>query len=346
MAQHLTPVTSNQTMHTSDSIRKIPSGVLLVLEEEDLKYVSRLGSAFNGIKTKVFPKCTETISELVMLAKRAGLDTIVTTRLDLLQKLLPEGPVRKAAKVSNYDGSIIPWKDTEFLILAPMKRLQTVPYGEFLATTYISKLVHPQRWRQTSEFNWKLIQNAQDFQVALAALSVCDLIATDTETARWNASIRMVGYTGVRLEDGTTITYVIPIKSMDSIYWMRKINALQVPKVMQNGKYDCAYFARFGCPCWGYYFDTKNMLHAWYAELPKDLGSVSALLIRDSMYWKDLGDSANEQEQYLYNALDCWATAEACLSWLAAAPKWAKQNYVMEFMTVPAAHMCEMTELS
>lgn len=347
MATQLTPTTSYQTMHTSDSIRKLPSGVLLVLEEEDLKYVSRLGSVFNGIKTKVYPKKPELISELVLLGKRAGLNSFVTTRLDVLQMLLPEGPVRKKAKVSNYDGSIIPWgsgdSKVEFLILAPMKRLQTVPYGEFLARTYISKLVHPQRWRETTEFNWKLIENAQDFQVALAALAACDLISTDTETARWNASIRMVGYTGVRLEDNVSVTYVIPIRSMDAIYWMRKINALQVPKVMQNGKYDCAYFARFGAPCWGYFYDTKNMLHAWYAELPKDLGSVSAFLIRDSMYWKDLGSSASEQEQFLYNALDCWATAEACVAWLAAAPGWAKRNYVMEFKTVPAAHMCEMT---
>lgn len=343
MATALPVSSTGQVTHTSGSIHKLPKGVLLVLEEEDLKYVTRLGSAFNGIKTKVLVKCPELVSELIIIAKRAGLDAICTTRLDLLKKLLPEGPVRKSAKISNYAGSIIPWDETEFLILNPMKQLQTVTYGNFLATHYISKLVHPQRWRENSEFTWKLIKDEKEFQVAKAALSSCDLIATDTETARWNASIRMVGYCGVHVERNQSVTYVIPLNSIDAVRWMREINALRVPKVMQNGKYDCAYFARYNAPCWGYMYDTKNMLHAWYAEMPKDLGFASAFFIRNSMYWKDLSDSGDMQTQYLYNALDCWATAEAALAWLAAAPAWAKNNYVMEFSTVPAAHMCEMT---
>lgn len=343
MATQLTPTTSGTSFLTKDSARLVPTGVLLVLDEEDTKYTSKLGAMFNGVKVKVFAGKIDTLAEIVLLAKKAKLSAIITTRLDVLKRLLPEGQPQKLAKVSNYDGSIIPYMGVEFLILAPLRRLNTVPYAEFLCKTYISKIVAPHKWRETTEFNWKLIQNEKDFQVALAALNACDLIATDTETARWNASIRMVGYTGVRLADNVSVTYVIPIKTFTPITWMRQINATNVPKVMQNGKYDCAYFARFGAPCTAYYYDTKNMLHAWYSELPKDLGSVAALLIRDSMYWKDLSSSGDINDEYLYNALDCWGTAEAAIAWLAAAPKWAKRNYVDEFMVVPAAHMCEMT---
>lgn len=343
MATHQSISTSQSQALTKDSARNIPRGVVLVLEAEDLHLANKLAPFLNGVKAKVYSGKLDTIAELVLACKKHGFDAVITNSLSVLQKLLPEGPVRKKAKISNYAGSIIKYMDLEFLIIGGLKRLRTVPYEEFVTRTYVSKIVTPHKWRASTEFNWKLIRTQADFDLAKAALLACDLIATDTETARWNASIRMVGYTGIDLERNISVTYVIPIEGMHSIYWMRELNDTSVPKAMQNGKYDCAYFARFGAPVRAYYYDTKNMLHAWYAELPKDLGFVVALQVRDSMYWKDLGDSAEPQEQYLYNALDCWGTAEACLAWLAAAPKWAKKNYVDEFKIVPALHMCEMT---
>lgn len=346
MATHLTPSTSGKTALTSDAARVIPRGVLLLLEPEDLPLANKLNPFLNGVPAKLFntqKTKLDTLTELTLSCKKHGITAVITNQLYILQKLLPEGPARKSAKVTNYSGSIIKFDGIEFLIIGALKRLRTVPYEEFILRTYISKIVSPQKWRTTTEFNWKLIRTQADFDVAKSVLSTCDLIATDTETARWKASIRMVGYTGVRLEENDSFTYVIPIEGMHSIYWMRELNDLSVPKSMQNGKYDLAYFARFGAPVRAYYYDTKNMLHAWYSELPKDLGFVVALLVRDSMYWKDLGDSAEKNEQYLYNALDCWGTAEACLAWLAAAPKWAKKNYVDEFKVIPALHMCEMT---
>lgn len=346
MATHITPVTSGTSALTKDSQRLIPKGVLLLLEPEELELAGKLNPFFNGVPAQLFntrKTRLDTVTELTMACKKRGITSVITNLTYILQKLLPEGPARKSAKVTNYAGSIIKFDGVEFLIIGSLKRLRTVPYEEFVVRTYISKIISPQKWRATTEFNWKLIRTQADFDVAKAALSACDLIATDTETARWNASIRMAGYTGVRLEDNTSVTYVIPIEGMHSIYWMRELNQLDVPKAMQNGKYDLAYFARFGAPVRAYYYDTKNMLHAWYSELPKDLGFVVALQVRDSMYWKDLGDSADKNEQFLYNALDCWGTAEACIAWLAAAPKWAKKNYVEEFKVVPALHMCEMT---
>lgn len=346
MATHLTPSTSGKTALTTDSQGLIPKGVLLLLEPEDLPLANKLNPFLNGVPAKLFntqKTKLDTLTELTLSCKKHGLTSVITNLTYILQKLLPEGPARKSAKVTNYAGSIIKFDGIEFLIIGALKRLRTVPYEEFIVRTYISKIVAPHKWRTTTEFNWKLIRTQADFDVAKAALSACDIIATDTETARWKASIRMVGYTGVNLESNTSVTYVIPIEGMHSIYWMRELNDLDIPKAMQNGKYDCAYFARFGAPVRSYYYDTKNMLHAWYSELPKDLGFVVALLVRDSMYWKDLGDSADKNEQFLYNALDCWGTAEACLAWLAAAPKWAKKNYVDEFKVVPALHMCEMT---
>lgn len=251
MATHLTPSTSGKTALTTHSQGLVPKGVLLLLEPEDLQLAGKLNPFLGGVPAKLFntqKTRLDTLTELTLSCKKHGLTAVITNQLYILQKLLPEGPARKTAKITNYSGSIIKFDGIEFLIIGALKRLRTVPYEEFILRTYISKIVSPQKWRTTTAFNWKLIRTQADFDIAKSVLSTCDLIATDTETARWQASIRMVGYTGVRLEDNDSFTYVIPIEGMHSIYWMRELNDLSVPKAMQNGKYDLAYFARFGAP--------------------------------------------------------------------------------------------------
>lgn len=343
MATLQTPV-SGQAYATKKSIHQKSKGVILIITEEDQTYLHNLSSSFKDVPAKVYLNTVTTLTEIIYKAKAIGYDAIATTRLDVLQKLLPPDQAKKA-KISNYAGSIITYKDFEFLILHPLKQLRTVSYGEFLASTYISKLTAPYRWREPSQFNWKLIQNEADFQVAKSALLACDLIGMDTETAKWNCSIRMSGYCGIRLEDNTSMTYVIPMKGMHSVRWMRELNALPIGKVMQNGKYDLAYYARFGAPVSHYFYDTVNAMHSQYSELPKDLGSIGALYIRNHMYWKDLAESGDAMDGFRYNALDCWATVEAWLAWLASAPAWAKKNYVMEFSLTPSLHLCEMRGL-
>lgn len=343
MATHQVLATSGIKSLTKGSDCKLPRGVLLVLEEADKPYVSLLGGMTNGVNAKVYLKEPDTLAELVLLAKRGGFDCIATTKLSILQRLLPDGPARKLAKIDNYAGSIIEYQGMEFLILRPLKRLRTVSSDPFVTRTYLSKLVAPYMWRTATEFSWKLIENERDFQVAYAALASCDLIATDTETARWSTSIRMAGYSGFHLDKNISMTYIIPMTSMEAVEWMRKINDLPVAKGLQNGKYDAAYYARYGAPMKAYYYDAKNMLHCTFPELPKDLGFVTSMLVRNSMYWKDMSSSADKMDQYHYCALDCWATGESILGWLAGAPKYARTNYVKQFRMVPSLHLCEMT---
>lgn len=326
---------------------KRAEGVLLIIDPADEPYLSRLGGILSSVKVKVYNKCPETVTELVLMARKAGIDKCICTREDVLKKLLPPGREKKA-KLSNYAGSMIPFsvqgEVMEFLILAPLKQLVSVNYGEFLARRYIQKLTEPNRFRVTSEFGFKIVNDELDFAMAMDFLKTCDLIGTDIETVKEpRPAITMVGYCGLRISDNTSFSYVIPIKNMDNVRWMREINAINIPKVMQNGKYDLSYFFMYGAPLIAYLYDTANAFHAWYAELPKVLEAISAFFIRDSMYWKDLSDSGDFVEKCRYNALDCHATVESFLAWLLEAPAWAKQNYVSEFSLVPACHMCEMT---
>jgi DNA polymerase I-like protein with 3'-5' exonuclease and polymerase domains len=136
---------------------------------------------------------------------------------------------------------------------------------------------------------------------------------------------------------------VIPCTDLFFLTYIDKFCSSDVPKILQNGKYDIAYLARFGVTLEYYLWDTATMMHCWYSELPKDLASLFAFFMRDSMYWKDMAETASLSEYYEYNARDTYGTAIVFLAWMLEAPEWAKQNYLMEFPLLFACHLCEMT---
>jgi DNA polymerase I-like protein with 3'-5' exonuclease and polymerase domains len=61
------------------------------------------------------------------------------------------------------------------------------------------------------------------------------------------------------------------------------------------------------------------------------------------MYWKDLAETNDLHEYYLYNAKDTHQTASVLLGWIAEAPDWAHTNYIMEF---PVLFPCILSELT
>lgn len=321
--------------------------LLFIHSPEESKLLHLLAPMMNGRQVLPFSKDIEYITEIYSACAKRGITDIVCTREDVLKKLLPPGREKKAS-IDNYAGSIIPvdieklypdWKG-EVLILNPLMQLFTKKYGKFIANRYLSKLVDRTKWREVSKFNWRLVNSQERYAEMLEDCKRSYLIATDTETLPPQI-IRCAGYTAFFL-DGTSKSFVIPIKTWEAVHWMREINALPNYKCLQNGKYDAAYYYAYSAPLTGYIADTKNALHAWYAELPKDLAFVAAMLIRNSMYWKDIGNDGTEESLYKYCALDTWGTGEAWISWMQEAPEWAKVNYVKEMSVVPISHMMEM----
>lgn len=316
--------------------------ILIWVGQEDKPYVARLSKVFASANIRVHDGDPGALELVASSCKAKGFTKIITTRLDVLVKLLPAGRVKKA-NITNYTGSLIPFDGVEFLILPPLKQLVTVEYAEWMIKHLSSKLLYPERWRKTSEFQWWLVEKGSEFAAALNRLAHCDLIAVDCETVRLpRPAIELVQYTGFKFGTNESWTYVVPMNKMEAVKFMRSANALPVPKVLQNGKYDCAYFFAYNAPLIAYYYDLKNAMHAQYSELPKDLAFSSSLWIRDIMYWKDLSSSGDSQDKFRYGALDTWATGEAFIAWLEQAPDYAKSNYLEEFSLVPSLHMCEM----
>ncbi len=311
----------------------------------DTPYLSHLKPMMKGHKTFVDLKPISTLAEVEIYCanKTRNISGILSTSTDLLSRIIG----KKVSKISDYAGSYFKHKGLEIVFCDPLEQLFTVPYGKFLLERYSSKLSDAGSWYKSPTFSWSIL-DARNIQDAYDWLETCYAIAVDIETFSSPLSIRCIGFTGI-YDSGnefTTRSFVLPIGDMWSVQWMRKLVSTRPAKIFQNGKYDISYLTRYGAPVQNYLWDTANLFHCWYSELPKDLAFLQAFFVRDAAYWKDLAESNDLETYYLYNAKDTWATAIAFLVWMKQAPAWARQNYLKEFPLVFPCHLCEMTGIA
>lgn len=319
------------------------SRLLFIGTSEDVPYASYLKSCGGTASLQASFAPVNTLYEIHAAVKKHMFDGVLTSSLPLLQKLLgSSAKISQAeASINNYAGSYFVDKEIPFVIMRPLAQLLTVPYGKFLAKRFISKLEAPESWAKTSEFNWRIL-TPSNIEEWYEKLKGAYLIAVDIETARDPLRITCIGYTGV-FKDGTSASMVLPLDSMFSVTWMRKFNDLPAAKIFQNGKYDNAYLTAWNAPIRNWLWDTANLFHSWYSELPKDLGFLNSFLVLKAAYWKDLSKTDDLHEYYKYNALDTWATANAMLALVSEMPEWAKNNYMNEFPLNFPCHLSEMT---
>jgi DNA polymerase I-like protein with 3'-5' exonuclease and polymerase domains len=309
---------------------------------EDRSYLHYLKPHVGTHRCYILTSPISTLYEIESYCAARDITHVLTTSPKLLEKISD----RHRPKISNFAGSWFKKGSLEYVVLEPLKQCVTVPYGTFLLERYVSKITAPEKWIKTPEFKWRIIRTQADFEFAKEFLSSSILIGLDIETLSTPPSIKCIGYTGLMLDSEgklSTHSFVIPMDSWQDVLWMRTLNELEVPKALQNGKYDHAYLARYNSPCWGWFWDTATMMHSWYCELPKDLAALQAFFVREAAYWKDLADTSDLEEYYLYNAKDTWATALVVWAWIAESPQWAKDNYLMEFPINFPCHLSELT---
>lgn len=311
---------------------------------------SSFKAMFNGWNTFVLIGKVEMLTQLEMYCAKRNITAIVTTSTEILRKLVDRegsGSEINNPKLSDYAGSLFTYKNLEIVFVSPLRQLFTVSYGKFLAARYISKVVDAESWQESTAFQWSLL-TPENIDEAYVWLAGCYGIATDIETARTHLAIRCIGYTGVSVDSEgklETRSFVLPIDSGWALAWMRKINSLPVQKIFQRGKYDNSYLLRYHAEptCW--LWDTANLFHSWYSELPKDLGFLNAFFLRKVVYWKDLAETNDLSEYYRYNAIDTWATANVWIQCILKMPDWARRNYVLEFPLNFPCLLAEMTGL-
>lgn len=319
------------------------SRLLFLGNPEDKSYLTHLNSCAGTASIAGSCNPVSTLYEVTSVVRKRNFDGVITTSLPILQKLVGASKISQSEEsINNYAGSYFTYQDIPFVILRPLAQLVTVTYAKFLARRYISKLSQPELWSKTSKFNWRILtgENVTEWYLKFQQAR---LIAVDIETVKEpHLAITCIGYTGV-FNDGTSASIVLPIDSMWAVLWMRKFNSLPAPKIFQNGKYDNAYLTAWNAPIYNWLYDTANLFHSWYSELPKDLGFLNAFCVREAAYWKDLSKTSDLHTYYMYNALDTWATANAMIALIKEMPQWALDNYVNEFPLNFPCHLSEMT---
>jgi len=308
-----------------------------------LKPIVGVGNLCKVILTKA-----TTLIEIETYCKQHQITEVICTQPQLIQKLTGEDYGNKTPSLDNYAGSMFIRNSINWVFVHPLAHTITVPFGSFLLSRYVSKLVSPEKWYTSTAFSWE-IANESTIGGLYERFKTSTLLAVDIETKQAPFGITCVGYCALFISNTghlSSHSIVIPLISEFFLNYVDKFNQLDVPKVLQNGKYDIAYLSRYGVVPTHYYFDTATMMHSWYSELPKDLGFLNAFMVRDARYWKhEAAVATNSEEYYLYNAKDTHNTLNACIAWLLESPAWAKQNYLMEFPLLYPCHLSEMTGL-
>lgn len=313
-------------------------------DENYLSFLKPLLSGRANVKLSASGRI-DTVMEVAIKAKQYGTNKVICSNARLLQLLLQSD---KACSLDDYAGSIIEKFGVEFLINDPLEHLITVPYGKFVAARYFSKFLEPEKWMQLPEFRWELFEPIATDNV-IEFMEKCSFIAVDIETAYGTErAITCTGFTGVLLEAGkvTVRTVVVPMTDMFNYTVTKVLCTSNIPKVFQNGKYDNAYLLRYGIPVHNWCGDTQHMFHSWYSELPKDLGFLTAFMLRKWQYWKDESKTTDLHQYYAYNAKDAYTTAMDWLALMQEVPQFAWNNYVQhEFPLVFPCLLAEMTGL-
>lgn len=325
----------NKTSHDS---------ILFLGSEFDKPFLPRLKACVGGATVFISTVDISTFFEVNSYCTKRNITAVITTSPVLLKLLLPEYNGRRQPSIDNYAGSIFTKQGIEILIVNPLEQLLTVPYGSFLTRRYISKLTKHNEWLPEPEFNWAILTPA-NIEKEYNDASSCELMAVDIETYKENLAIRCIGFTALKLlgDKYVSRSLVLPLDTDWAVVWAQKFLNTRSAKILQNGKYDINYLMRYGIILHNYVWDTATLMHCWYSELPKDLGSLSAFFVRNSMYWKDLAETQDLHQYYLYNAKDTYQTALILLAWINEAPEWAKTNYKMEF---PLLFPCILSELT
>jgi hypothetical protein len=217
------------------------------------------------------------------------------------------------------------------LFVFPMARTRTQSGDiRFILTRWIQKLINPEKFYRAGQFSWALVDHDCTLMDAVEFLNECTFQAWDMENSGRQDIIPSInGISGLH-KDGRIRTFVFDFRNWYHVKALQLLAASDAVKITQNGTYDISYYFRWGMPLKNWYLDTFNMMHAWYAELPRDLGFISSFMIREFAYWKD-ESNGNFMEYCRYNAKDAWATLHCALAILLEWPEWAKKNYAIQF---------------
>ncbi len=275
----------------------------------------------------------------------------------------------KYTSLAKCRGSIYNYENIPVLVIDDIHNTKRTILGGWVLLQDLGKL---KRWlagklREEPKFEYTVCHSISDIENIIQLLDVTSAISVDIETT--GTTISSIQYT-LMWHTGTpagyalhtwNIPFINPLKpngchweteNEEIIIWslIRKINACNAIKVLQNGSYDSAYFLKYRVPLRNYICDTLHAWHSVWVESPKRLDFIASIALDKYCYWKDEGKVEDKKEDmkggkipktkagmasyWLYGALDTHNTM-LCFRFILAVMvekklDWAIENYKQE----------------
>lgn len=267
--------------------------------------------------------------------------------------------------LNQHRGSVYFYRDIPIVVLDDITLVHRVKQYSWIMLSDIEK---GKRWRDGEtrsqvNFEYTRVKGDDDLHKLRNCASNSILCACDNETA--HNFITCTNFTFLTNE-GRIESFTVPFYSTitdDGCYWREEDSEIfawtvikeilenpDLPKIFQNGCYDCAWFIRYHIAVRNYYIDTMHMFHSIWCESEKSLGFIATMMLDHVQYWKDdiKGDKKTRDKvekvpqtakgleiYWRYNALDGYYTLMAAtyLVFRLVNPTmvWALKNYVQEF---------------
>lgn len=265
------------------------------------------------------------------------------------------------------------------IVIDEVQKVKQINHAGFCLLNDFAKFMRWFHGRRKPEaaFSYTVCSSRDDIDALERAVAESVLASLDVETSGTGprSHITCDGYC-TWSKTGELHSWVVPFTDPTQDggrYWqnsadeeyvhaaLRRINASDTPKVLQNGSYDCHYYVRYRRPLCNYLFDTAVAWHSIWPEIPKRIDFIASIGVDHYRYWKDehkeddktdakgaikVPQTKSGLESYWrYNALDTYYTL-LCASYifpLLAKPElaWALENYQVTMRQVlgPAASM-------
>lgn len=253
-------------------------------------------------------------------------------------------------------GSVYYYRSIPCIVIDDYNVMKFKDYAQFQFELDLAKIARWATGRQKNEpaFDFHICRTVNEVNEFCLAASNATLVAEDIETANgFTTSIAFTYDDRAGKLKSFTIPFFDPFAN-DGGYWseadqiavFKIIRTLQQNKVFkgyQNGTYDCAYQIKEGIEPVNYLFDSQNLMHSIWVEVPKALHNIASCFVDHYTYWKDESKGAKEDgfgrgreglEQYWrYNGLDSYYTFLSIASLVSRIRQlpWALKNYNSEF---------------
>lgn len=295
------------------------------------------------------------LGELLTKAQTSGCKAILLCNAQTLQNCVPGNkPTLDMYRGSRLNFSI------PTIVCNSLAHTQTVPHGTWLLGKDLDKFKHIDK--KAEEFEFTALTSVKMFEEAFHLIKQSCFIAYDIETVTVeekaegsdeiisiNTLITCVSWTAVS-HSGDLKTFVLPILNFMQEHWltsqdyaeailfMRRVNALPIPKCMHNGMYDSLHSIVYHAEPHNWCLDTMAMMHSEFSELPKSLDFVASVTLNDYIQWKAEASEASKEKDILrywaYNGRDTWNTARIAIFYLRNLPAYARNNYKTQFKFV------------